>query len=227
MQGRWAEFGLWSCLMLIPASGWSQELPRSGKSAALDRFVGTEDDSVLESRSVSSNSPLKLTRSGQTTEKPGMRSDKPSTRPTGWGTTAGSLVVVLTLIVGCGYLFKRQRVGGSGLLTDNIVQILGRKVIDQRTTLQLVRCGSKILILSNSTQHGVRTLSEITDAGEVETITSQCLSLRNLNAQGASISGFSGVNAGAESPSVNSTRSSGPHIGNRSTAPSHGGSPHV
>ncbi len=38
-----------------------------------------------------------------------------------------------------------------------------------------MRCGSKILVLANSSQHGLSILSEITDPQEVELIAGQCL----------------------------------------------------
>jgi flagellar biogenesis protein FliO len=221
MRGRWLNFGLWSLLLLVPATGWAQEPARSETASSPKGVsrnqIGVEVGAEDEPGFVNSNGPLKLTRPEKSVENSGTRTDKPLSKQSSWTTSAGSLIVVLALIVGCGYLLKKQRALGSGILGDDIVQVLGRKTLDQRTTLQLIRCGSKILVISNSAQHGIRTLSEITNAAEVEAITSQCL-------QPLSLPGAASGNGPA---SANSSRSPLLAAGKNPPTSNHGGNPHA
>lgn len=158
-QGRWLV-GMW---MLLPGLVWGQEpllIPRAAEA----------------SRIAADDTPLKLTRPASGATRSTGTADGSRAKSTGWTTTTASLLFVLTLIAGGAYLLRWQGRRFAGILPDEVVQILGRRYLDQRNSLQLIRCGSKILVLANSTQHGLRTLSEITDPVEVETITGQCLS---------------------------------------------------
>ena len=51
--------------------------------------------------------------------------------------------------------------------------MLGRKPLDYRNTIHLVRCGSRILILGSS-QAGLASLSEISDPVEVDYLAGLC-----------------------------------------------------
>ncbi len=158
-QGCWLV-GMW---LLFPGLVWGQQpllIPRAaGASGRLP-----------------ANEPLRLARPASAAANRSTGTPTPSrAKPTNWTTTTASLLFVLTLIAGGAYFFRRQGRRIAGLLPEEVVQFLGRRYLDQRQSLQLVRCGSKILILTNSTQHGLRTLSEITDPLEVEMITRQCL----------------------------------------------------
>lgn len=55
------------------------------------------------------------------------------------------------------------------------LELLGRRMIEPKISIHLVRCGGKVLVLGVSPD-GVRTLSEIADPGEVERLTETCLS---------------------------------------------------
>lgn len=153
MLGRWVRLGVWSIMLICPTLCWSQEALRT-----------SNDSNQLDQSHV--DFPLKLTRTANRSNQTSTRSERSTGRQSNWGATAGGLVVVITLIIGCGYLLKRSRVLVGGTLSDEILQVLGRKALDGRTTLHLVRCGSKILLLSSSAQHGVRSLTELTDPVE-------------------------------------------------------------
>jgi flagellar biogenesis protein FliO len=187
MNHRWAGIGLWSLLLFIPATGWGQEFPQTNAS--------TESSF----RDTSGHSALKISRSGQAGNRSENQHDKGTAKPSGWSSMTGSLVIVITLIIGCGYFLKRVRGPDRGVLPDEILQILGRKTLDPRTTLQLVHCGSKILILTNSIQHGVRTLSEITNPTDVETILRQCQSSFAADIVSSPINGLDNIDTGRES----------------------------
>lgn len=157
-QGRWL---VWAWL-LLPGMAGAQEpllIPRAGDNDA-----------------ATSGTPLKLTRTTHGPKSPpGTLRAGTSQSAGGWVTTAGSLLFVLGLIAGGAYLIARHGGRLPGMLPAEVVQVLGKRFIDSRNSVQLVRCGSKILILANSSQHGLRTLSEITDPSEVELLTGQCV----------------------------------------------------
>jgi hypothetical protein len=72
-----------------------------------------------------------------------------------------------------GKWMKRQGFGASQVLPPEAFELLGKRVIDPRTTIHLVKCGSRILVLGIGTD-GVRTLSEINEPVEVQKLTSAC-----------------------------------------------------
>jgi flagellar biogenesis protein FliO len=93
----------------------------------------------------------------------------------GWWSTVGSLALVTAAILVLGVLLKWQSPGLRGLLPQSVVQDLGRRPLDPRNVVHLVRCGSKILVLGVGPQ-GLTALSEITDPVEVDTLTGLCTS---------------------------------------------------
>ena len=158
-QGSWL---VWSWL-LLPGIIRGQEpllIPRADDPAADSAF----------------DAPLKLSRPPANSGHRIAGGSKPAAikSATGWGTATASLLLVLGLIVAGGYFLARRGIRLPGMLPADVVPILGKRYLDARSSLQLVRCGSKILILANSSQHGLRTLSEITDPHEVELLTEHC-----------------------------------------------------
>ncbi len=154
-QGSWL---VWAWL-LLPGLAWGQEpllIPRAQDAAPI----------------ASADTPLKL---GRSTNASRSSAGNPSKASSGWMTTTGSLFLVLGIIVVAGYLFSRHGARLPGMLPADVVQVLGKRYLDSRNSLQLIRCGSKILVVANSAQHGLTTLAEITDPHEVEQITGQCL----------------------------------------------------
>ncbi len=85
----------------------------------------------------------------------------------------GSIVGVLTLI---GRWIKPY-VGAPRGLPLEALELLGRRQIEPKVAVHLVRCGGRVLVLGVSSD-GVRTLSEITDPQEVERLTETCLNQR-------------------------------------------------
>lgn len=91
----------------------------------------------------------------------------------GWSATVWPLLLVVGLIVaGAQWLKSRSPAAARGLPSD-VFEILGRKGIDPRTSVLLVRCGSRLLLLSQST-HGLQTLAEITDPVEIDCLAGLC-----------------------------------------------------
>jgi flagellar motor switch/type III secretory pathway protein FliN/flagellar biogenesis protein FliO len=91
----------------------------------------------------------------------------------GWGTTVWSLILVGgSITVGARWLKSRGSASDRGL-PNQVLEVLGRRVVDQRTSIVLARCGPRLLVLSSSPS-GLRTLTEITDPVEVDCLAGLC-----------------------------------------------------
>jgi flagellar biogenesis protein FliO len=91
--------------------------------------------------------------------------------------TAGSLAVVIALIVACRYAMQwleRRAGGASGFSTQagapsGLAEVLARYTVSKGTKLLLLKINARILVVSQ-TGEGMQTLSEITDPDEVASI---------------------------------------------------------
>lgn len=99
-------------------------------------------------------------------------------------TVGGSLAAVLGLFFLVVWVFRRASQGGSGTLPREAFEVLGRASLANHQQAQLVRCGSKLLLVSvNATGGGVKTLTEITDSAEVERLSELCRQARANNSK--------------------------------------------
>lgn len=86
----------------------------------------------------------------------------------------GSLAIVIGGYLG--FVWLTRRISGTsnhGLPTE-VVEILGQTPFGQRKNLQLVRLGSKLLLLMNHHDGTTQTIGEITDPHEVDYLASIC-----------------------------------------------------
>lgn len=90
-----------------------------------------------------------------------------------WNSAAWSLLVVVGLIVATARWLKSHGPAAIKGLPSDVLHVLGRQVIDQRTSILLVRCGSRLLLLSSS-PNGLQALTEITDPVEIDCLTGLC-----------------------------------------------------
>lgn len=104
----------------------------------------------------------------------------PRTAASGWWSTLGGLAAVVALILITAKLLRKNIPGAPAALPANVVQVLGRKSLDYRHTIHLVRLGSRLLVLGSSPE-GLRTLSEITDPVEVDCLAGLCQSNEPLS----------------------------------------------
>ena len=91
----------------------------------------------------------------------------------GLGSVFVALAAVLGLLFAITWLLKRAMPQGSALLPTEVVQVLGRAPLAARQTVQLVRCGQKLILLS-VTPTGAEALTEITEPAEVARLTALC-----------------------------------------------------
>ena len=90
-------------------------------------------------------------------------------------TVGFSLTIVLGLFAGLIWLSRRYgNVGATaGAVPGDVMESLGSTMLDARTRVNLLRCGSKILIVAQ-TATGVHPLGELDDPSEVNAILSAC-----------------------------------------------------
>ena len=147
------------------------------------RALQESRDSVLprnrpvpqQPRTTSSGPELSRTLSKQSQQitLPGQKS-KTQVAQSGsiWRTIAALLVVLALFLVGAKLWRKQMPVANIGLPTEAI-EILGRKPIEPRLFVYLIRCGSRILVVGSS-DNGMQTLAEVTDPVEVDYLAGIC-----------------------------------------------------
>lgn len=89
------------------------------------------------------------------------------------GTILGALGFVLLLLLGCAKLFLKQSPLAMPGLPRDAIEVLGRRTVDPRNTIYVVKVGGKVLLLGGSV-NGLAPLSEITDPIEVATLINTC-----------------------------------------------------
>jgi flagellar biogenesis protein FliO len=105
-------------------------------------------------------------------ESHGAARSKNNAAASGLWTTVISLVAIVGCLLLIGY-WLRPYLGAPRGLSIDALELLGRRVIDQKVAIHLVRCGSRVLVLSVSPE-GARTLSEITEPDEVRRLIDAC-----------------------------------------------------
>lgn len=136
------------------------------------------DGDLDRAEGVSGNAPRMLP--ARSAERPGKKITAPrgtgsgNSSSSGWWTTAAGLMVVLAILLGGLRLFKKHLPGAARFLPPQAVQVLGKRPLDFKQSIYLLRCGSKILIVGSSPQ-GMTTLGEITEPVEVDYLAGLCL----------------------------------------------------
>lgn len=118
------------------------------------------------------DAPLRLSPPGQSGRK-GKTGVTRAAGPPSWVTVASSLAVVLGLFLVVAWAMRRTVPGGAVVLPSDVVEVLGRAALAGKAQVHLVRCGSKLLLVSLSPT-GVETLTEITDPDEVDRLAGLC-----------------------------------------------------
>jgi flagellar biogenesis protein FliO len=101
-------------------------------------------------------------------------------KTSGWSTlfsAMGSLTIVLGLFLAVMWFVRRTGPKSMLTLPGEVFEVLGRSPLAARQQAQLVRCGNKLLLLC-VTAGGTETLTEISDAAEVERLTGLCQQTR-------------------------------------------------
>ncbi len=137
-----------------------------------DKYVSTHSTSSDVSQTGGKQDPLNQKLDSKPGDQPnplGSMSTIRSTKP--FLKVVGGLSLVLAIFYALTVFAKRNGGNISGKVPDEVIQVLGQVPLDQRRRLQLVRLGSKILLLSVTTS-SVETVGEIDDPVEVEHVIS-------------------------------------------------------
>lgn len=122
---------------------------------------------------VNEPSPRRISKnSSSRSENDAAGETKPRVSSSPWA-VGGPLVLLLIVVLAGATLWKRHGPGVTPGLPRDAVDVLGRRPLDPRTTLWLVRLGSKILVLGVSPT-GVENLSEVSDPVEVDLLAGLC-----------------------------------------------------
>jgi flagellar biogenesis protein FliO len=166
-----------SCRTLLIAAvlGWPVWLP--GLAPAW--LAASPSGAAARAAEISSDGarPLPLRRSSSAAAKDSQGSSRTGqgsrSAGDGWWTTLGGLVAVLGLVFLVAKVVRKGVPAAQKPLPPEVVHLLGRKALDYRHSVHLVRFGSRLLMLGTS-QEGLRTLSEISDPVEIDYLAGLC-----------------------------------------------------
>jgi flagellar biogenesis protein FliO len=127
--------------------------------------------------------PLRLAPRTGAGKQPLVRPATPSVS-SALGTVVGSLGVVLGLFLVIAWCSRRFSPTGALPLPKEAVELLGQAPLAGRQQMRLLRVGNKLLLVALSPA-GIETLTEITDAAEVEHLTALCRRSRPGSSQAA------------------------------------------
>lgn len=89
------------------------------------------------------------------------------------GAVLTTLVVLLLFALGLARLFLKRSPYAVGGLPAEAVDVLGRRVLDPRNSVYMVKVGSRMLLLGSSSS-GLSALAEVTDPIEVASLANIC-----------------------------------------------------
>jgi flagellar biogenesis protein FliO len=117
--------------------------------------------------------PLPVRTSAGTAKHASSDAARKNTSASPWWTTMGSLVAVIAVIVLAAKFVRKHAPAAAAVLPPEAFRVLGRKSLDMRHAVHLVRLGSRLLVLGVSPE-GMRTLAEISDPVEVDYLAGLC-----------------------------------------------------
>ena len=123
------------------------------------------EEAALESRPLGSPNGLLDARPANTGS--GSLMDSIDPRRSGTIRTVGSLVIVVGLILGCSWLFRRlgpAAVGGRS--PAGVMQVMARYPMGRKQQLLLLQVGRRV-VCCHQTPQGIRTITEIVDEDEI------------------------------------------------------------
>lgn len=94
----------------------------------------------------------------------------------------GSLTLVLGLYFTFVWIMRRLNPGASSGIPAEVIEVMGHIPFGPKRELQLVRLGSKLLLLMSSPE-GTNSIGEITDPDEVEYLAALCPGKRQKNSE--------------------------------------------
>jgi flagellar biogenesis protein FliO len=183
---RYARILMWAAYLVVgTAAGQSQEWsPPPEVNAPPARRPAVQVRRPVEP--LVANSPSEGAADGAPHEAPlpliRARLDPALAPPTthaerGVGGTTATVLASLAIVLGAFFLFvwiaRRSMPRAMAPLPSEVVESLGRAPLAARQQMQLIRLGSKLVLLC-VTPHGAAALAEVTDAAEVDRLSGLC-----------------------------------------------------
>jgi flagellar protein FliO/FliZ len=162
-------------LAAAASSAAAQESPRSSAYAPPSRRAiqpAAYADESTEVVKATRSTPLRLAPRDKPSSK-ALSRPVPASSLDAVTTAIGGLGIVLGLFVVLVWFSRRFAPAGTAALPKEAVELLGRTSLGGTHQMQLVRVGTKLLLVALSPQ-GARTLTEITSAVEVERLSDIC-----------------------------------------------------
>lgn len=153
----------------IPAGGQRNDFPEAPRQES-ESLSRTRANSTVPQR-LSDTRPI--TRTGRHLSSASRSLQKSSSGNGSPWKTFGALAFVLALIFVGAKLWKKHGPGIIAGLPAEAIDVLGKRHLDSRQSIHLIRLGSRILVLG-STAEGLRTLAEVTDPVEVDYLAGLC-----------------------------------------------------
>ena len=119
------------------------------------------------------NGPIPLPATSRPDRGSTASAELPKSEWRGVATLGGSLAVVLGLFFIVAWVMRRTASGTPALLPSEVVEVLGRAALAGRQQVHLIRLGAKLVLVSVSPT-GIETLSEVTEADEVQRLVGLC-----------------------------------------------------
>jgi flagellar biogenesis protein FliO len=175
------KIGVWTLAGLLLAAGQSYAQQSAHSHYAESRPIQQPAESRFPVRLAAAEEPA-MVGTGTTALRlaprqanEAKRIDRPLVPTPGGaiGTVVGSLAIVLGLFLVLAWCSRKFAPAGSAQLPKEALELLGRASLSPRQQVQLVRLGNKLLLVA-LTPAGAETLTEITDAAEVERLTGLC-----------------------------------------------------
>jgi flagellar biogenesis protein FliO len=133
---------------------------------------------------VQSRTPIPLKpRAGAVLEN-GNGSPNTSNPGSSAGLVLSALVVVLLLLLGLAKLFLKRSPYAINGLPREVIDVLGRRVVDPRNSIYMVKVGGRMVLLGSS-PNGLTSLAEISDPIEVAALANICTAAQQPRADAA------------------------------------------
>ncbi len=192
----------WALGLLLLSGGILVAIDRAGaREQSRDPFLGataTDNSRAAVRRSVTQEIPGDVAAPAEPTRGPHHKTWKevararneektrdPSSPSLSPWTAVMALAVVVCLILVLARLFRRHAPMFSQSLPTEALEVLGRRFLDQRQSVVLLRIGSRILVVGSSAA-GLQGIGELNDPIEVDLIAGMCRGTKQSRGMGTS-----------------------------------------
>ena len=155
----------------------SEEKSQPLRTPIMLKKIFADAEAVRTQDGDGSTDVLKLGLSKRDTSRP----SKASSPVMAVATSAAALTFVVGIFLLIAWFMKRGASRGMRALPNEVFEVLGRSSLNTQQAVQLIRVGSKLLLVASSSD-GAVTLTEIDDTDEVERLSGLCMTGKQTSA---------------------------------------------